>query len=309
MIHPCAACTTHLSRHNGFLSGQAFDGYPVRSRNAMDKRFLQTSLKLAAAVLLYTLLIPPTALLADGADALGSRERSPGTLIATFYDLTQTQNRKPTNLSSVPAYSEICSEFLKDDWNEAVMNRYFRVTQPLYATQIYFPLTPCEAVPKAFGIENIVKGYYWMVHYKGQVSPPETGRYRFAGYADNWMAVAINGQTVLIAARTSTPVTIPSFKWTAERKGYELLNGRFTYGDWIDLKKGVPVDLDVAFGETVGGVSGAVLVVQKEGETYEKTEEGFPILPLFQLTEKMTVAPKRGSSPAFCLGKPWTGIE
>jgi hypothetical protein len=199
-----------------------------------------------------------------------------------------------------------CNEFLKGGWNEAVMNRFFRATQPLYATQIYFPVMPSEVAPKAFGVEKIVKGYQWMVHYKGQVSPPETGRYRFAGVADNWMAVAVNGQTVLIAKRGSVVFRdIPSF----DQMGQHIIQeSKLTYGDWMDLKKGEAVDLDVAFGETTGGSSCAILLVQKEGETYEKTEKGFPILPLFQLTEKKIVPPKIGSTPAFCLGKPWTGL-
>jgi hypothetical protein len=275
----------------------------------MRKGFLD----LRHACLLVAFLVSPTALLADDIDAFGSRERSPGTLIGTLYDIKQTPDRKPTDFrKNFRNYAGAIDAFVKDGWNEAIMNRFFRTTLPLYATQIYFPIMPSEVAPKAFGVGNIVTGSQWMVHFKGQVSPPETGRYRFAGVADNWLAVAVDGQTVLIAKRSDVGFRdIPSFMWTPERKGQRLLNGELTYGNWMDLKEGVPVDLDVAFGETLGGSSCALLLFQKEGETYEMTADGFPILTLFQLTPKNVVPPKqhsRSQSPAFCLGKPWTGI-
>ena len=260
-----------------------------------------------ACLMAAVFLASPAALRADETEAFGSRDKSPGTLIATLYDLKQTQDRQPTHLTN-NSYAEVCSEFLKDDWNEAVLNRYFRVTQPLYATQVYFPGMLADVAPKAFGVESIVEPMRWVVHYKGQVSPPESGRYRLAGYADNWMATAINGQTVLIARRGDTDVTIPSFQWTADRMGQQLLNGELTYGNWMDLKKGVPVDIDIAVGESAGGSFCGVLLVQKEGDAYEMSETGFPILPLFQLTPKKTIPPTLGSTPAFSLGKPWTGL-
>jgi hypothetical protein len=34
--------------------------------------------------------------------------------------------------------------------------------------------------PKAFGVEKTVEPNHWLIHYKGRVSPPENGRYRFA---------------------------------------------------------------------------------------------------------------------------------
>jgi hypothetical protein len=277
------------------------------SYGAMNKQFLQASLKLAAAVLLFILPAPPTALRASDVDAFGSKESSPGTLIATFYDIKQTQERKPTNISN-DLYAKVVCEFLENDWDESILNRYFRVTQSLYATQIYFPGMPSSVAPKAFGVEKIVEGERWLAHYKGQVSPPETGRYRFASYFDAWLTVAVNGRTVLVAPRDDIKITISSFKSTPDRIGQKLISGDLIYGDWMDLKKGVPLDIDIAFGDRGGSFTG-VLLVQKEGETYEKTEKGFPILPLFQLMEKKTVAPKsRSGTPAFCLGKPWTGI-
>jgi hypothetical protein len=38
----------------------------------------------------------------------------------------------------------------------------------------------------------------WIIHYKGQVSPPSAGTYRFWGTADDLIAVAVNGKTELV---------------------------------------------------------------------------------------------------------------
>ena len=55
------------------------------------------------------------------------------------------------------------------------------------------------------------------------------------------------------------------------------------YGDWIELKAGQPVDIDILVGERPGGVFYGVLLYQKRGETYGVDHEGRPILPLFQV--------------------------
>ena len=41
----------------------------------------------------------------------------------------------------------------------------------------------------------------WMTWYHGQVTPPRAGRYRFWGYADNHLLVAINGKPVFEGSR------------------------------------------------------------------------------------------------------------
>jgi hypothetical protein len=51
-------------------------------------------------------------------------------------------------------------------------------------------------------------------------------------------------------------------------KGEELfgLGAPGVYGDWIDLKEGVPTELDVIVGEVSGNLFGYWLLIQKEGE-------------------------------------------
>jgi hypothetical protein len=239
----------------------------------------------------------------------GVKEASEAALIGMLYDFKQTQSREKTSVD-VNKYAEIVDTFLSKNWDDAVLNSFYRVTQPLYLTQIYIPLISADAAPKAFGVEKTVEPRMWMVHYKGQVSAPASGRYRFVGYADDWIAVAINQKTVLVGNRDDT--RLPQTNWKASEKGgMKAANGSLRYGDWIEFTEGFLMDLDVAIGERPGGYFCAFLMIQREGDVYAKNQQGDPILPLFQLAAKSSIPAKDGSKgPPFVLSpKPWKAVQ
>src|SRR5271167_3791405 len=132
--------------------------------------------------------------------AFGKSTQSEAALIGVLYDLKQTQDHKPTNVDP-ETYSAVIDEFLSKGWDESVLNRYYRVSKPLYTTQIFIPNMNADKAPEAFGAERTVKPSRWVIHYKAQVSPPSGGTYRFWGIADDIMAAAVNGKTVLVGAR------------------------------------------------------------------------------------------------------------
>ena len=92
-----------------------------------------------------------------------------------------------------------------------MLNRYYRFSKPLYTTQIFIPDMNANEGPKAFGAEKLVKPSRWVIHYKGQVSAPEPGTYRFWGIADDVMAAAVNGKTVLVGQRRD--MKMPKTAW------------------------------------------------------------------------------------------------
>ena len=162
-------------------------------------------------LLLWAVLLFPSVLLQAGEpedpNVFGSKEAGTTGLIGIIYDLKQNQKREPSGV--VPdVYGGIIHEFLAKDWDESVLNRYFRAAQPLYTTQIFIPMMSAGAAPKAFGMEKIIKPSAWVVHYKGQVSPPEDGTYRFMCYSDDMIAVGINGRTVCQGSRRDIPLEI-----------------------------------------------------------------------------------------------------
>ncbi|HEX8372517.1 MAG TPA: hypothetical protein VF585_07040 [Chthoniobacterales bacterium] len=196
-------------------------------------------------------------------------------LLGTIYDLKQTQQRKPTGVTS-ESYVPLVDEFLKSDWDETILNKYFRGARPLITTQIFIPIMGANAAPKAYGVEGVIKPALWVAHYKGQVTPPEDGTYRFVGFSDDLLALAVNGKTVLFGGKYTSKV------WKSLGGGAKAGNGNLAYGEWIPMKKTETIDLDVLIGERPGVHFCAFLLYQKQGETYPM-KDGHPVLPIFQL--------------------------
>jgi len=240
-------------------------------------------------------LAAPALLRAD--DVFGSKDSQVG-LIGILYDFKQTQKREPTHVQAGD-YERIVNEFLDKDWSESVLNRYFRATRPLFTTQIYIPLMSAGEAPKAFEMEKVIKPSQWVIFYKGQVSPPEDGTYRFIGYADDLLAVAVNGKTACIGARMKLNAWKPTK--TENSPNVPAANGNLTYGDWIPMKKDEPLDLDVLIGERPGGQFGAFLLYQKQGASYPNDAAGLPMYPIFQLAPHDTAAVPIKRGPPFSL--------
>jgi hypothetical protein len=217
----------------------------------------------------------------ENASALfGTSDKDGAGLIAIIYDLKQTQSRQPSQITA-ETYPAVVQDFLSKGWDEVVLNKFFRVTRPLYSTQIFIPGMDAGAAPKAYGVDTVMKASCWVIHYKGQVSPPEDGTYRFVGYADDALAVAVDNKTVCVGARHD--MQLEKIWKTKEKQGAKAFNGNLSYGEWITLKKDQPVDLDVLVGERPGGDFCAFLLYQKQGDTYESDKNGQPVLPVFQL--------------------------
>jgi len=261
-----------------------------------------------AGVCLLAALAVPGALSAQEVSVFGRQDNSEAGLIGILYDLKQTQKREPSGVKA-NEYSGILNEFLSKDWSESVLNRYFRATRPLYATQIFMPLMDAGRAPKAFDMEKVIKPSAWVVVYKGQVSPPEDGTYRFVAYADDVIAVALNGKTVLIGGRNDTLGHLKVWKQTGTGPKVEASNGLLAYGDWMTLKKDEPVDLDVLVGERPGGLFSAFLLYEKQGVEYPTNEKGAPKFPIFQLAPFQTPQAPPREAPSFTEGAVWKGYQ
>jgi hypothetical protein len=240
-------------------------------------------------VLMTLVAVSDTKSVAQMSSEFGSPEMRGTAMIGILYDLKQNQARQPMKMNT-KSYGELIDEFISEKWDEAVLNRYFRAGRPLYTTQVFIPLIGAGAAPKAFGVETIVKPMFWVIHYKGQVSAPTSGSWRFWGYGEEVCSVAINGKNVLLS--NWREITTPSVGWKSPSPpGQAAASGHLTAGDWIELKAGQIVDIDVLIGERAGGVFAAYLLIEKRGENYEMLN-GKPILPVFQLAPFDTPQPK-----------------
>lgn len=121
----------------------------------------------------------------------------------------------------------------------------------------------------------------WMTWYHGQVLPPQPGRYRFWGYADNHLLVALDGEPVFEGSRHESAFKELGIPRTDNPALPCLIApAGFACSEWVELS-GDPVRLDVLFGEVGGKITSGLLLVERKGDTYEETFWGQPKWPLF----------------------------
>ena len=125
----------------------------------------------------------------------------------------------------------------------------------------------------------------WLAWYSGQVKAPKTGRYRFWGYADNNLLVAIDRKPVFEGSRYDSHF---QNELKVPRKNHPFLpclNARagFASGKWFEVSD-APVRIDLLFGESSMTMTSGILLIEYQGDSYEKTYWGQPKWPLF-LTE------------------------
>ena len=145
-----------------------------------------------------------------------------------------------------------------------------------------YPTFPVRA-----GLESFAPEYGWLAWYQGQVLPPTPGRYRFWGYADNHLLVAIDGKPVFEGSRRDSPFKELGVPRT-DHPSYPCLNAMagFACGDWFEVGS-EGVQLDLVFGEIMNQGTYGLLLIEREGESYEETTWGQPRWSLF-LTEPPT---------------------
>ena len=141
--------------------------------------------------------------------------------------------------------------------------------------------------PDRTGLAPYSRAGGWMAWYHGQVIPPRAGRYRFWGYADNHLLVAINGNPVFEGSRRDASFKELGIART-DNPALPCLIARagFACSEWVEAS-GDPVQLDILFGEHGGNITSGLLLVEREGDIYEETFWGQPKWPLF-LTETPT---------------------
>jgi hypothetical protein len=162
-----------------------------------------------------------------------------------------------------------------------------------------------DAAPKAYGVEKYVQPKAWMAHYRGRVSPPKTGSFRFVGAGDDLMVVRIDGRIVLDCGgskgsdfKTDRPGS-QAYGYRYKDDEWNLRQrGGFVVGNLMNLKAGLFYDIDIVFSEGPGGLFCAMLFFEEEGVTYAKDGNGNPILPIFRVANG-TSSEKNPAGPAY----------
>jgi hypothetical protein len=194
-------------------------------------------------------------------------------LVGTFYDLKQTPSHKETECapqSGIGAYREAVRDFFESGWSPTKFSKYYKAPEPLIAGQLFIPSRSANAAPEAYGVEKEVKPSRWVVHYKGTVEVPQSLPFRFVGTGDDWLLVRWDKKIALddgyehfIVGRDGNykdfkQVVTKEFVLDRSPGGLH----RMKAGPWINETKGKKVPIEIAIGETPGGVFDVYLAIE-----------------------------------------------
>lgn len=221
-----------------------------------------------------------------GGGGFGSSNANSGGLKGFIYDLKQSPNGKPLPYSP-SSFATSARSLIENQFRDSAFKDYFKAPTPLYLTRLAVPMAPAEEGPSFFNAENDIEPRGWIAHYQGNVVVPKSGTYRFSGGGDDFVHVMIDGKTVFNYYQTLESLDPKSKGYkpeqpVARRKApFTRANWWIRYGEWVDLKAGQTIRLDIAVGETPGGQVGFLLQLEEKGVKYDVASEGNPILPLF----------------------------
>ena len=214
-------------------------------------------------------------------------------LPGTFYDFKQNKEGKPTammggdpsNSTAIGLYNKEVHEFLDRGFSVSSLNNVFRAPDTLLASQIFIPPCPATEAPKAYGVDKECKPSRWIAHYRGAVKAPQTGKFRFVGSGDDFMAVRWNKKVALDSGYqqflTGGANVYKDFGGKKCNETHPSRLGRpMRAGPWISITKDAEVPLEIAIGETPGGHFYAILCI----EVMTTSGKGAGNLKLFRLT-------------------------
>ena len=205
-------------------------------------------------------------------------------LKGVYYDFKRSRSGNYTGAGQ-DTYREAVRNFLKSDgWDITTLSRFYRAPENRYTVCMMLPTTSSSAAPVAFG-EDPGSGTFWMVHFKGEIVYPEDITFRFWGVGDEFLVVRLDDKIVFADVWPSNWDDIMGSLWRSndpESKRYLLGHDTtMNVGDWVTLKAGQPVDMEIAAGDN-GGLAALMLLVEVKGVEYELNRQGGPILPVFK---------------------------
>jgi hypothetical protein len=241
-----------------------------------------------------------------GLTVFGFKGMGGGGLRGHFYDLKQTPDRKPTEIKTdgqrdpnggyspgMLAHIKVMDDFFKGNWDEKILQRFYQAKETMVTYQVFIPGMPANKAPEAFDVEKEVKPAHWIVHYKGTVTAPKDGSYRFLGIADDTLAVRFDGKNVLLAnlqKLDSAPMFTDSTAPSSREMG-------FWVGKWFQVERGKPYPVEILISELPGGYFQACLMIEERQPEKPYPKRTFPpyadktAYPVFQTKKGIPVPP------------------
>jgi len=226
---------------------------------------------------------------AGGGGGFGSANQASGGLKGSLYDFKQKPNGKPIayDLGNPNEFIERVLRLQRSRYSDAALRRHFEAPNSLYLTHLAIPFSAAAEGPSYFGAKDLMQPSGWVAHYRGRVKVPKTGKYRFSGLGDDYLVVLVDGKVRLVGSWSDIQPAVANGWTPTEPTGkfhspfYQV---RLVYGDWLNLREGQEIEVQIALGERPGGHVGFLLHIEEEGVSYRKDGSGRPILPLFTTT-------------------------
>jgi hypothetical protein len=243
-----------------------------------------------------------------GLTAFGFKGAGGGGLKGHFYDLKQTPDRQPTTIQAggggSAAHFSVLAEFFKDGWDDKVLDKYYKAKDSMITFQVYIPNMDAKRAPEAFGVEKEVKPSHWVIVYKGNVTAPRDGTFRFVGFADDVVAVRFDGQNVFVSgigikpiAEFFTPTTPPVKLQRGAPNPNDI--GTKGVGNWFSVQAGKTYPIEVLISEVPGGIFYAWLQIEEKFPDKPYPHRTFPGIekylayPLFQVKKGVPITERK----------------
>lgn len=280
---------------------------------------------------------------AGKSNPFGMLEEPSSALTGTFYNLQKNKQGRSLG-TSVYDYHRIIHDFVAGDWQPANLNRFFEAPRKLYLTHLYMPASRAERAPSAFG-QTPDSHPTWLVIYRGTVTAPKSGKFRFIGAGDDTLVVRfaskvvfdhgyfnatdpgapqlrepvirIPGQKLAQPAPQPAPPERPSpktYRYSTTRDWNKYLGG-MAVGPEFEVVAGTKYPVEILISEGQGSLFAAALLIEEVGASPPRTRDGFPILPLFRTdltsppqTTLDNAPPYNPTGPAWLVTKQREGI-
>ncbi|MBQ7024187.1 MAG: hypothetical protein IJN29_11425 [Akkermansia sp.] len=135
--------------------------------------------------------------------AFGEDVSEESALIGSFYDLKHPIDGKASPLHRQQVV-DLFHKFNNKKWDQDIFKAYYSPKVKLYAPYFYLPRCKAAYGPEAFQCnENLSQGTpkvdptAWVVVYRGVVTAPQSGSFRFVGMGDDTLLVRFDNKLVL----------------------------------------------------------------------------------------------------------------
>ncbi len=200
-------------------------------------------------------------------------------LEGTLYDLKRYRNGRTSGIYETEGIQNAVEQFLRSGWRSSVLAKFYRSPKKLYSPMVMVPPTDSSLGPWAFG-EREMDPWAFLLHYKGKLVHKDGIKFRFITMGDNYLVIRVNDKVVLDyknqfeAAVSGTP---------SKALNYHLGHWWAYASEWIELKPGVPQDVEFILGDYKGYLFASMVAIEEYGVDYPTAPLPLdnPQLPIF----------------------------